>query len=133
MPEKIVIGMTGPFGSGCSYISKEILQDLGYTYISLSEILRKVSSKEDASRTELQDAGNNIRTQNGNGFLAQEAITAINSSDKDFFVVDSIRNTHEVDALKSAFSNFFLFAVWASKGTRWDRTKSKYAGERSII
>lgn len=133
MPEKIVIGMTGPFGSGCSYISKEILQDLGYTYISLSEILRKVSSKDDASRTELQDAGNIIRTQNGNGFLAQEAIMAINSSDKDFFVVDSIRNTHEVDALKSAFSNFFLFAVWASKGTRWDRTKSKYAGNEALF
>lgn len=47
MPEKIVIGMTGPFGSDCSYITKEILEKCGYEYISLSDILRSVIGSND--------------------------------------------------------------------------------------
>lgn len=133
MAEKIVIGMTGPFGSGCSYISREILADLGFEYISLSEILRDIASKQNASRTDLQDAGNNIRTQYGNSILADKAIEMINSSDNGKFVVDSIRNTHEIDALKNSFSNFFLFAIWASQSTRWSRTKNKYNGNQALF
>lgn len=126
MSEKIVIGMTGPFGSGCSYISINILVELGYEYISLSEILRETAKKQDSSRTELQDVGNEIRLQNGNDFLAKEAIKIIEKSDKDKFVVDSIRNTHEVEALRSKFSRFFLFAVWAANNVRWERSREQY-------
>lgn len=82
MAAKIVIGMTGPFGSGCSYVCKNILAKLGYEYISLSEILRETTSKTNAPRTELQDVGNKLRAQNGNEFLANEAIKRIEASDK---------------------------------------------------
>lgn len=133
MAAKIVIGMTGPFGSGCSYVCKNILARLGYEYISLSEILREATSKMNAPRTELQDVGNELRTQNGNDFLANEAIKRIEASDKGKFVVDSIRNTHEVEALKSRYSGFFLFAVWASHDVRWERSKEKYQGNGALF
>lgn len=126
--EKTVIGMTGPFGSGCTYISKNVLAKMGYEYISLSEILRAATERQDAPRTKLQDVGNSIRIQNGNDYLAQEAIKKIKSSAGTKFVVDSIRNTHEIDALRAEYSNFFLFAVWASHDVRWGRTKDKYNG-----
>ncbi len=122
---KIVIGLTGPFGSGSSYIAKEILIKNGYEYISLSDILRDFSDTT-LSRSEMQDKGNELRNDKGFSFLAEEAIKIINNSDKEKFVVDSIRNTHEVDALRSAFSGFFMFAVWASKEERWNRIKNKY-------
>jgi deoxycytidylate deaminase/dephospho-CoA kinase len=131
--EKTVIGMTGPFGSGCTYISQNVLATMGYEYISLSEILRVTTEKLDAPRTELQDVGNSIRTQNGNDYLAQEAIKQINSSEGTKFVVDSIRNTHEIDALRAEYSNFFLFAVWASHDVRWGRTKDKYSGNGALF
>lgn len=134
MYDKIVIGMTGPFGSGCSYISKEILTELGYSYISLSSILKEVaSSPASPSRTELQDIGNNIREENGYDFLAQKAIEQINQSGNSKFVIDSIRNTHEIEAFKSAFSGFFLFATWASNDVRWSRVSSKYSGNRALF
>ena len=66
--------MTGPFGSGCTYISKSIINDLGYEYISLSDILRKKCAEQEEnekSRTELQDIGNKIREENGNDILAK--------------------------------------------------------------
>ena len=44
MTEKIIIGMTGPFGSGCTYISRQVLEKMGYTYISLSDILREIDA-----------------------------------------------------------------------------------------
>ena len=38
----MVIGLVGPFGSGCSYIARKILEEeFGYIYISLSDILRE--------------------------------------------------------------------------------------------
>ena len=96
MTEKIIIGMTGPFGSGCTYISRKILEEMGYTYISLSDILREIDADAaEAPRTELQDVGNRIRNEHGYDYLAQKAIEIINASSDRKFVIDSIRNTHE--------------------------------------
>lgn len=133
---KIIIGMTGPFGSGCTYISKSIINDLGYEYISLSDILRKKCAEQEEnekSRTELQDIGNKIREENGNDILAKEAIDIINNSDKNKFVIDSIRNTHEIETFKKEYSSFFLFAVWANKDIRWQRVKDKYDNNNALF
>lgn len=126
MAEKIVIGLTGPFGSGCSYVAKEILAENGYEYISLSDLLRKEKEDGELSRSDLQDKDNELRKEKGAGYLAELAIKIINSSGKNKFIVDSIRNTHEVEALKIAFSSFYMFAVWASKNVRWNRVQEKY-------
>ena len=131
MAGKIVLGMTGPFGSGCTYVAKKILSKEGYEYISLSDILRKEIGEPSKTRTELQDAGNLLRQQRGNDYLAQQAISIINQSEKEKFVVDSIRNTHEIESLQNAFSSFFLFAVWASDSTRWERIKNRYNSDES--
>ena len=94
MPGKKIIGLTGPFGSGCSYIAKKILSSKGYKYISLSEILRSAITDGEYSRSDLQDKGNETRAQHGAGYLADKAIEIIDSTDGDKFVIDSIRNTH---------------------------------------
>lgn len=125
--------MTGPFGSGCTYISQNVLGKMGYEYISLSGILRATTEKNVAPRTELQNVGNSLRVEKGNDFLAQEAIKQIDASAGTRFVVDSIRNTHEIEALRAKYSNFFLFAVWASHDARWERTKDKYSGNLALF
>ena len=124
--EKIVIGLTGPFGSGCTYVAKEVLIGKGYEYISLSELLRKEIGDNALSRSEMQNKGNELRLQKGPEYLAELAVDIIQKSDKQKFVVDSIRNTHEVDALKDVFSSFCMFAIWASKDVRWSRIQNKY-------
>lgn len=131
MAGEIVLGMTGPFGSGCTYVAKDILAKEGYEYISLSEILRKEIGDTSKTRTELQDAGNLLRQQKGNDYLAQQAIGIIKQSGKKKYVIDSIRNTHEIELLQNTFSSFFLFAVWASNETRWKRIKGRYSGDIS--
>lgn len=124
--EKIIVGLTGPFGSGCSYVAKNILCSDEYEYISLSDILKEEIGDAEYTRSDLQDKGNQLREQKGADFLAQKAIEKINSSDNTKFVIDSIRNTHEIEKLKKTFPQFYLFAIWASKDTRWERVQGKY-------
>lgn len=133
MAEKIVIGLTGPFGSGCTYVAKEILLGKGYEYISLSELLRKEINDNTLTRNEMQNKGNELRLQKGSAYLAELAVDIIQKSDKQKFVVDSIRNTHEVDALKDAFSSFCMFAIWASKDVRWSRIQKKYGKNMALF
>ena len=59
MSNKTIIGLTGPFGSGCTYIAKNILNADGYEIISLSDILREEikHTVSAPTRTELQDLG----------------------------------------------------------------------------
>lgn len=133
MAGKKIIGLTGPFGSGCSYIAKKILLEKGYEYISLSDILKETVGKDEYSRSNLQDKGNEIRKKYGAGFLADKAMEKINPSHSEKFVIDSIRNTHEIESLKKHFPEFYLMAVWASKETRWERVKIKYDGDLSIF
>lgn len=133
MAEKIIIGLTGPFGSGCSYVAKNILIQKGYEYISLSDLLREEIKSNNSSRSQLQDKGNELRREKGSDYLAIIAIDIINNSDKQKFVIDSIRNTHEVEALKKEFSTFYMFAIWASKDNRWERVKTKYNTNMSLF
>lgn len=132
--KKIVIGLTGPFGSGCTYIANSILKESGYEYISLSDILRALPDcSKEIERTDLQDFGNKVRKEKGNDYLASVAIEHIMKSDKTKFVVDSIRNTHEVDLLENTFASFYLLATWATKDVRWNRVKDKYSGDNSLF
>ena len=131
--DKIIVGMTGPFGSGCTYIAKNILIKLGYEYISLSDILRDEIGDMSLPRTDMQDKGNEIRRSNGADFLAREAIKKIEKSKSKKFIVDSIRNTHEIDLFKQTFTQFFLFAIWADKEIRWKRIKDKYDDNNKLF
>ena len=76
--EKIIVGLTGPFGSGCSYVAKNILCSDEYEYISLSDILKEEIGDAEYTRSDLQDKGNQLREQKGADFLAQKAIEKIN-------------------------------------------------------
>lgn len=134
-----VICMVGPFGSGCSYVAKEILEkELGYSYISLSEILRE-KYKEDKgdlpsgidARKALQAFGDAVRERYGVEYLSQlahEKIQSLQTEDlnRKTFVIDSIRNPEEVFYLKDRYVHCFVFGIFAEKEIRWQRVKNSY-------
>lgn len=65
-----VVGLVGPFGSGCSYVAEKIVENHGYEYLSLSAVLREEYKKEKPNkrkieRKELQDFGDKIRETKG--------------------------------------------------------------------
>jgi len=137
-----IIGLVGPFGSGCTYVGRTILEhDLGYYYISLSEILREEYKKAhpeetgDIKRNALQDFGDSLRKDNGNSYLSNIAYEKYISlkNEHENFVVDSIRNPDEVAFFKARIVNFFVFGIFAEKEIRWERIKDGYHEDQAAF
>jgi len=128
----LIIGLTGSFGSGCSYIAKEILTPKGYQRIALSDILREEHRSktgqptENLKRQELQEFGDEIRREHGSKYLANKAIEDIHKSPDTKWIVDSIRNPAEIGALQNYSNRFFLLGIYADRDVRWERTKNVF-------
>ncbi len=131
-----VIGLVGPFGSGCSYVAKKISDNYGYVLLSLSGILREEYKKEFPNkkkipnRKELQDFGDKIRETKGSDYLARAVCEKISQDTTKNYVVDSIRNPEEINFFRRQFAEFFLFGVFAEPDLRWKRVKDKYNDDR---
>ena len=136
----MIIGVVGPFGSGCSYVAQNFLEkELNYTYFSLSDILREEYYKINdippgthVPRDKLQDFGNELRKDNGADYLSQrvwEKIEPFKSENN--YVIDSIRNPEEVWFLKQKDVNFFVFGIFANTTVRWNRIKKAYNGNQA--
>ncbi len=81
-----IIGLTGSFGSGCSFIAEHILAHRGYEWLSLSGSLRKrfkdakgVHDDNSIPRCDLQKFGDELRAKHGPTFLAQEVLGEVQS------------------------------------------------------
>lgn len=130
-----VIGLVGPFGSGCSYVAKKLVDIYGYEKLSLSAILRTEFTalhpkKKNITRKDLQDFGNEIRKTKGSDYLAREACNTISQNEEKNYVVDSIRNPEEINFLRKTFAQFFLLGVFAEPDLRWKRVHDKYEDDR---
>lgn len=130
-----VVGLVGPFGSGCSYVAKKIVENHGYEYLSLSEVLREEYKKEKPTkrkiaRKDLQDFGDKIRETKGADYLARVVCEKVRQDTTKNYVVDSIRNPEEINYLRKSFAEFFLFGVFAEPDLRWKRVKEKYDEDR---
>ena len=73
-----------------------------------------------------------MRKKEGHGFLAEEALRKIREKTgtaEQKWIVDSIRNPAEVQALRNFSQHFFLFGIYADKDLRWKRVEGKYDGD----
>lgn len=129
-----VIGFTGALGSGCTYLSRGLADQFNYAYCSLSELIRYIVEQEELGETTnaLQDKGNDLRRNHGRDILVRCALEGLEEEIPGMgapnrprgIVVDGIRNTGEVEALRQ-FANFFLFSIQASTNVRERRTIGK--------
>jgi len=143
----IALGLTGPFGSGCSTLAKVLERDFGFTVISLSDFVKeewikihkpKTLDGNKATREELQTIGNTLRAKNNNSVLAERAVAKIKELKKDNIpkniAFDSIRNMGEVEYFRKVFSDFYLIALDCVEADRWSRVQEKYKGDyRSFL
>lgn len=130
-----IIGLVGPFGSGCSYVAGKISEQHSYELLSLSHVLkeeyrREFPQKEEPSRKELQEFGDMLRKEHGSDYLAKKVCDTIKQDESKNYVVDSIRNPAEVNCFRECFAGFFLFGVFAEPDLRWKRVKGKYDNDR---
>ncbi|GIK84372.1 MAG: hypothetical protein BroJett025_09940 [Patescibacteria group bacterium] len=126
---QIVIGLVGPIASGKGTIS-EYLQSLGFTYFSLSNVVREETMARglEMTRKNLQDVGNDLRETYGGAVLVNRLEERIRK--EDFVVIDGIRNPEEIFAIKNNFGGKIV-TISAYKNRRVERylERAKVRGE----
>ena len=117
----MLIGLTGRNGAGKGVVA-ELLKKKGFEYHSLSDVIRDEIRKEghEVTRERLIEMGRRLRTQGGPSILADKILVTLKPGEK--YVVDSIRNPHEVMALK-ARRDFHLIFVDAERHVRFERCR----------
>lgn len=137
--EPLVIGLVGSFGSGCTYIAKEILakEDMpggAFFYTSLSQALRdEANSKSDYTSKNnrekkqfLQQLGDARRKENP-VYLAEKAIENVKKRElPNRIVFDSIRNPAEIAALRREYRRFYLLGIFSDAENRWKRVRTEF-------
>lgn len=107
------IGLTGYMGSGKGELVK-LLQRRGFTYISLSDMVRAEATQRglEHTRENLQQVGNDLRAQNGAGALGMKVREAVEKESKNW-VIDGIRNPGEWEELEE-LPDFHMVGTTAS-------------------
>lgn len=131
---RILIGLTGAFGSGCTTAAKHLRDALNFAFVPLSEAIRaewRKSSQEGPSRSQLQRLGDELRQSKHPGILVEIALGELAASNggtlPEAIVIDGIRNIGEIGYLRDEYGyRFTLMAILASTDARWDRIGSAY-------
>jgi len=138
---RLVIGLTGPIGSGVS-TTAEALQQRGFRLVKLSTPIKEELAKREGVangqaineqtvcdfRKKLQDIGNEGRKKSPDYWLKK-----LDLDGTDDIVIDGIRNFGEVQFLREKFFKFFLIALHASLDTQWNRVNRTYDGNYRLF
>jgi dCMP deaminase len=119
----MIIGLTGKNASGKTAVS-EYLKSRGFEYYSLSDEIRDEARRRglEINREILIEVGNELRERFGPGVLAERVLRNLGSDHN--YVIDSIRNPHEVEVLRRR-SDFTLLALEADQTTRFERSRAR--------
>lgn len=119
----MLIGLTGRNASGKGEVAK-YLESKSFYYSSLSDVIRdEVRRREQPlTRENLIETGNELRQHFGPSILAKRILEKV-EGDK-HYVVDSIRNASEVEALRST-NNFKLVRVISPIELRFERLRKR--------
>src|SRR3989338_3756441 len=117
----MIIGLTGENCAGKG-TTAEYLRKKGFYYLSLSDAIREELSAAgmEITRENLIAKANELREKFGAGVLAEKVLLKV-QPDRNY-VIDSIRNPAEVEALAKK-SGFFLLYITAPPETRFVRMK----------
>lgn len=132
----IILGFTGPIGSGSTYVANSVMRgsNITYSYFKLSDIIRsefEAEGNHSPTTDQLQTKGNELRRTGGRGYLVKKLIETIHLDEEKLqfisnnpqIIIDGIKNEEEINVLK-AFPYFFLFSVHADFYVRSGRTKT---------
>ena len=130
---RIIVGLTGAFGSGTSFLATEFFEKSNFLKCSLSDILRSESEKKYGkkaeTRNDLQEYGNELR-KNDPSKLAKLVDKIILENKEYNIVIESIRNPAEIGFFRNKYPEFILIGVFADYDVRWKRVKSNYSDSK---
>lgn len=121
----LIIGITWTLWAGKWTVVEYLIEKYGFHHFSVREyLLKKIKQKWlPANRDSMVKVANELREKYGPGFIVQELYHQAESLGKPA-VIESIRTPWEVQMLREKWS-FFLFAVDADPGLRYERITSR--------
>ena len=110
-----MVGLTGAFGSGTTFLADNFFEKEGFIKGSLSQILKDKFKEEKGrpheNRHELQEFGNELREKDIS-ILARLLDEKMISKDEEHnFVIESIRNPAEIKYFREKYPEFILIGV----------------------
>ena len=119
----MIIGLTGTNGAGKT-VAADYLQSKGFAFHSLSDEIREELARQnrEATREQLIDMGNRLRAEYGPAVLAERIKAKLRLEGN--YVIDSIRNPYEVQALRST-GDFQLLHLDAPLDLRYERVRQR--------
>jgi len=127
--EPVIVGMTGSLGSGCTTVAEILESQLGFTKVTLSDLLVdeakrrgiKLPEQRGKRRKQLQILGTELRQPGDHGILVRMAFKQLGKvAEQESVVMDGIKNPGELAELRK-HPNAYLVAVDSSKDMRWKR------------
>lgn len=125
------IGITGTNGAGKGVVV-DYLIGKGFTHFSASGFLSEELLRRNLAldRNNLRMVGNEFRERFGSGFIVEHFLSEAQKKGIEQFVIESIRSTGEVAALKAAGGK--LLVVDAERKLRYERIISRKSGKDHI-
>ncbi len=119
----MIIGLTGANGAGKT-VAGEHLRAKGFEFHSLSDEIREELErlKREATRENLIEMGNRLRAEHGPAVLAERVKDKLRPDGN--YVIDSIRNPYEVEALRKE-PDFHLLHLDAPRELRYERARQR--------
>lgn len=116
----MIVGVTGPIGSGKTTASELFKKHFNFNQTSLSDALRD-KLKEDGikiTRDNLRNEGDKLRTEFGKGILSKRALKKVKTDDEDW-VIESVRSPEEASEIQK---RGIMIGITAPDRTRYERT-----------
>src|SRR3989338_6173773 len=119
----MIIGLTGKNGAGKGEVAS-FLKERGFSYYSLSDVLRQEAAKKGMAltRDNLIGLGNCLRAEHGPSILAEKVFAQLDPEKN--YVLDSVRHPSEVQVLRRR-KDVILACVVAPIEVRFQRLKSR--------
>tara|TARA_Y100000034_G_scaffold35512_2_gene43535 strand:+ start:520 stop:1086 length:567 start_codon:yes stop_codon:yes gene_type:complete len=117
----MLIGLTGRIGAGKETLTR-FLREKGFIYIETSKLLKEELEKRghEITRSTMQDLGDELREQDGAGAVIKMLLNQIKPANGNY-IIDSLRNSGEVEYLRENVKDFILIAVDAPQRLRYER------------
>lgn len=127
----IFVGLTGPTKSGKTLFAKHLVTQLGFTYVSTSGVIQKLSARlgmSNPSWKELGELARLMRRRLSNNILAKEALRPVGLRFDNKIVFDGILHPSEAELLLS-FPNSLLIGFVADVDVRHKEASDWYSDE----
>jgi dCMP deaminase len=119
----MIFGLTGRNASGKGEAAK-FFRSKGFHFLSLSDVIREELQRRghEVSRENLIQMGRELRSDHGNGYLAQRIFQRLEPDQN--YIIDSFRHPDEVAVFRTR-PDFHLLAISAEPELRFERIRRR--------